>query len=295
MRYILSELDLVFLSYDENQDENWDRVKAFRTDAKRIHGVRGFDRAHKICAEIVNTDRFIIVDGDNWIHDDWLQNTGDISIDDTGVETACFSFSSYNNINGLTYGNGGVKVWNKLTLLNSNTHESGSSIDFCWDIPYYQDNRILSITIQNKFAYNAWRAGFREAVKMTLDDGKPRAQLGNTWQLIHDKNLSRLNVWLSVGRDVKNGIWAILGARQAIYEMMSGNFDFMLINDYTWFNNKWNELIDSTDVFGPETQSHNYNKLLQEHYNFYMPELDAKQSAWFKKTYINPVRKGLMK
>lgn len=295
MRYNLSELDLVFLSYDEDQNENWDRVRAFRPDAKRIHGVRGFDRAHKLCAAISNTDRLIIVDGDNWLHDDWLQNANDISIDDTGVETACFSFNSYNSINGLTYGNGGVKIWNKQTLLDSNTHESGSSTDFCWDIPYYQDNRILSITIQNKFEYNAWRAGFREAVKMTLDEGKPREQLGNTWRSIHDKNLSRLNVWLSVGRDVKNGIWAILGARQAMYEMMSGDFDYMLINDYTWFNDRWEELTNNTGGFGPEVLSHNYNKQLQDQYNFYIPELDAKQSAWFKQTYINPVRKGLMK
>lgn len=296
MRYKLSELDLVFLSYDENQDAHWDRVREFRPDAKRIHGVKGFDRAHKLCASIAETTRFIVVDGDNWLHDDWVTADRDsVYIDDTGFETACFSFSSYNNINGLTYGNGGVKVWDRQTLLDSNTHESSNSTDFCWDIPYYQDNRILSITVQNDFDYNAWRAGYREAVKMTLDEGTPRKNLDSTWYLIHDKNLSRLNVWLSIGRDVKNGIWAILGARQAVYEMMSNELNHSLINDYTWFDDKWNKLINSTLGFGPENIARDFNKRIFDLYNFYIPEIDSKQSAWFKKTYINPIRKGLMK
>lgn len=296
MRYNLADLDLVFLSYDEDQDEHWDRVRQFRPDAKRIHGVTGFDRAHKLCAEISNTSRLIIVDGDNWIHDDWIYSNSDtMYIDDSGVETACFSFSSYNNINGLSYGNGGVKVWDKQTLLDSNTHENGTATDFCWDIPYYQDNRILSITVQNKHQYTAWRAGYREAVKMTLDEGKPRAQLENTWVDIYDKNLSRLNIWLSIGRDVKNGIWAMLGARQAVYELMSNELDHTLINDYVWFKTKWDDLFIHLDGHGPENFSHHYSNLLLKKYNFYVPEIDHKQSAWFKKTYINPVRKGLMK
>lgn len=295
MKYKLSELDLIFLSYDEEQEENWERVKRFRPSAKRIHGVKGFDRAHKVCATISETDRLIIVDGDNWLNDEWVYDQNDVTIDDTGIETACFSFTSINNINGLAYGNGGVKVWNKSVLLESNTHETGTSTDFCWDVPYFQDNRALSTTVQNKFEYTAWRSGYREAVKMTQKEGKPRESLENTWYLIHDKNLSRLNVWLSIGRDVKNGIWAILGARQALYEMMSTNFDQTVINNYDWFAEKWCLVGEQLNGFGPEILSQQYSKLLFEKYNFYIPELDSKQSSWFKKTYINPVRKGFMK
>ena len=35
--------------------------------AKRVHGVKGSDAAHKACAELSDTDHFITVDGDNII------------------------------------------------------------------------------------------------------------------------------------------------------------------------------------------------------------------------------------
>lgn len=296
MTFNFSELDLIFLSYDEQQDDNWYRVKQYKPNAKRIHAVKGFDRAHKLCAEIAETSRFIIVDGDNWLHDNLIDGAHlNIVLDDTGIETACFSFSSVNFINGLSYGNGGVKVWDKNTLLTTNTHEAANSTDFCWDIPYYQDSRILSITVQNNIPMNAWRSGYREAIKMTYDNGKPRQSLCDTWHLIHDKNLSRLNVWLAVGRDVTNGAWAILGARQALYELMNNSVDHMLINDYHWFEQKWEETCKSMNNYGPDTSAHFYREFLQNHYNFYIPELDPKQSKWFKQTYINPPRSGLMK
>jgi len=295
MRYKLSELDVVFLSYDNNQEENWHRVLNFRPDAKRLHRVKGFDKAHKLCAELSTTSRLIIVDGDNWLHDNYILGDQDkLFIDDTGRETACFSFGSVNNINGLVYGNGGIKVWDKATLLNTNTHENGNSTDFCWDVPYYQDNRILSIT-QHQMDYVAWRSGYREAVKMTQHEGKPRDLLEHTWYAIHDKNLSRLNVWLTVGRDVKNGIWAILGARQALCELMSSQLDQQNINDYDWFETMWDGVWDKLNGFGPEKLAHDYGNILINQFNFYVPELDAKQSSWFKRTYINPTRQGFMK
>lgn len=296
-KYRLSELDMVFLSYDEgNLDQNWSRVKEFNPLAKRVHGVKGFDKAHKVCAEIAETDRFIIIDGDNWLHDSWINPLADdVYINDDGFEQSCFSFSSLNSINGLVYGNGGVKVWNKHTLLNTNTHETGGSTDFCWDIPYYQVNKVLSVSVQNATPQQAWRSGFREAVKMTQDEGRPRENIAYTWHSIYDKNLSRLNIWCSVGRDVKNGIWAMLGARQAVYEMMSTEFDQLNINNYDWFISKWDSLCIELNGFGPDKHAHDIRELLLSKYNFYLPELDPKQSSWFKQTYINPPRNGPMK
>lgn len=296
MIFNFNDLDLIFLSYDEQQDDNWYRVKKFKSNAKRIHAVKGFDRAHKLCAEIAETDRFVIVDGDNWLHDNLFDGTfTDISIDDTGFETACFSFSSINFINGLSYGNGGIKVWNKNTLLTTATHESAKSTDFCWNIPYCQDSRVLSITVQNNVPMNAWRAGYREAIKMTYDNGNPRHSLCNTWHLIHDKNLSRLNVWLTIGRDVTNGIWAMVGARQALYELMADRVDHMQINDYHWFKQKWQDTRDDMKETGPDVLAHRFREMLLNQFNFYIPEFDPKQSKWFKQTYINPLRSGLMK
>ena len=45
--------DVVFLSYDEpNAEENYQHLLSIRPKAKRVHGVKGSDAAHKACAEL---------------------------------------------------------------------------------------------------------------------------------------------------------------------------------------------------------------------------------------------------
>jgi len=39
---------------------------------KRVHGVEGSDAAHKECARISDTDRFVTVDGDNTIKQEFI-------------------------------------------------------------------------------------------------------------------------------------------------------------------------------------------------------------------------------
>lgn len=295
--YNIFDLDVVFLSYDEpNADINWNRVKKINPLAKRVHNVKGFDRAHQLCADIAETARLVIIDGDNWLLDDWTTiDKNSLVIDDTDLETACFSFSSINSINGLVYGNGGIKVWDRATLLKIDAHDNSKTTDFCWEVPYFQVNRSLSKTVQNTNEYQAWRSGYREAVKMTQQSGMPRRDLKHTWHSIHDKNLSRLNVWCSVGRDAINGIWAILGARHALYDLMNDSINPTDINNYDWFHNKWKDVATLTNGFGPEHAARKLRDSLATEFNFYIPELDSLQSIWFKRTYINPVRSGLMK
>lgn len=284
----LGDLDVFYVSYDElNSDANWERVVQMNSDAKRVHGVKGFDKAHRACALASTTSRFVVVDGDNWVNDGMF----DYEIDDTGYEDACYSFKSRNFINGLEYGNGGVKVWDKNTFLSSKTHEQSDSTDFCWDIRYFQINHVSGTTVQNCTPYQAWRAGFREGIKMSQIDGKASKDLINEIKTIFRSNLSRLNVWCTVGRDVENGIWSILGARQAVLEQMRYDLPHTKINDYDWFRDRWQE-IENTD---PDYKSREIAVHLDNYFDFYLPELDARQSTWFKSIYMNPPRSGLMR
>ena len=286
--YALRDLDVFYISFDEpNSDANWTRVLQQCQHAKRIHGVIGFDRAHKACAIGSTTDRFVTIDGDNWLNDNALNNV----IDDTGVEDACFSFKSRNVINGLEYGNGGVKVWNRQVLLSSNTHEQSSTTDFCWDIRYFQIDVIASTTVTNCSPYQAWRAGYREGVKMSYIDGMPIGDFKRDWHMIWKGNLSRLAMWCSVGRDVDNGIWAMLGARQGLYELVSGSIPNTMINDYQWFPKRFQDIAGSD----ADAMARWYAERLGNEYDFVVPELDAQMSAWMKMVYVNPSRHGLMR
>ena len=47
----MNEFDIFFLSFDEpNCEENWAKLQDIAPWAKRVHGVKGFDNAHKECA-----------------------------------------------------------------------------------------------------------------------------------------------------------------------------------------------------------------------------------------------------
>ena len=66
--------DIIYLSYDEpNAEKNYADLLTKVPWAKRVHGIHGSDAAHKACANLSETDRFITVDGDNKVRDQFLQ------------------------------------------------------------------------------------------------------------------------------------------------------------------------------------------------------------------------------
>jgi hypothetical protein len=284
-QYILKNCDTFYISFDEpNCDANWNRLLSLQPTAKRIHGVRGFDRVYKLCAMTSQTPRLVTVDGDNWVNDGTL----DMEIDDTGIEDATFSFTSRNVINNLQYGNGGVKVWNRETLISSNTHENSNSVDFHWDIRYNQNHFIASSTVQNCSPLQAWRAGYREGYKMSLMDGKPLNNFAQEWKSLIGNNISRLSIWTTVGRDCVNGIWAIVGARQALHDVITKTVKHTFINNYADLLQYFRK-IQRKD---PELQAQQLGKFLNSS-GFPIYELDVEMSAWMRMVYINPIRTEL--
>jgi hypothetical protein len=62
----VTDLDVVYLSYDEPQKEEfWVKIRNLVPWAKRVDGVKGSDAAHKAAAEASDTERFVLIDGDN--------------------------------------------------------------------------------------------------------------------------------------------------------------------------------------------------------------------------------------
>ena len=62
----IADLDCIYLTYDEPQrEEFWIKIRNMVPWARRVDGVLGSDAAHKAAAQASNTDRFILIDGDN--------------------------------------------------------------------------------------------------------------------------------------------------------------------------------------------------------------------------------------
>ena len=300
----MSEFDVFYISYDEPQKEEfWANLLDLAPWAKRIDGVKGFDAAHKAAAAQSETDRFITVDGDNIVHPIFFECEIDIP---EKLSDSVLSWNSVNSINGLTYGNGGLKLWTKDFVLNMKTHEAAENesekLDFCWKDKYVQLRNIYSDTNPNGSPFQAFRAGFREGVKMTLDRGN-RLDPAKIKNQIFQENLRRLLIWASVGADVDNGLWAIYGTRLGMYVTnLTHGFVMSKISDYDWFKEYFtNEILPQfavntsslnsvscfrTGVIYDEaklrSESSRLKDELKKGLGVDIADLDAEQSKFFK-------------
>jgi hypothetical protein len=223
----------VFLSYDEpNCETNYQHLLTLCPSALRVHGVKGSDSAHKRVAELVDSERVIIVDGDNFVKPDFYNQTcelGDVISDNIVV-----SFTANNIVNGQQYGNGGIKCWPVSLLKSMRTHENtdkdSTLVDFDFS-NYKQVNYVASDLHINGSPLQAWRAGFREGVKLLLDDGEYKRDIHN----IDWRNYDRLWNWMHIGSDIKNGHWAIHGARFGCWSALR-KFDLSKLHDFEYLN-----------------------------------------------------------
>ena len=285
--------DIIFLSYDEpNCEKNYADLCKKLPWAKRVHGVFGSDAAHKACADLSETEYFVTVDGDNIIDPSFLQV--EIDLDELGVtEDYVFSWCGKVHVNGLMYGNGGLKMWTRKFVHNMKTHENSNPeddkglVEFCFDEKYHQFNKSYSESFTNASPFQAWRAGFREGVKMSLNEGVRTEDIQGVWW----QNYERLLIWCTVGADVENGWWSMLGAREGAYLTSCTDWDFKNVRDFNYLTEYWKDngyaektetdLADKFDMYGKE---------LKEKYDLEIADLDSEGSKFFKRVYNNTPR-----
>lgn len=237
------EQDIIFLSYDEpNAEKNYADLCNKVPWAKRVHGVKGSDAAHKACAALSETEYFVTVDADNIVDPTFLEV--EIDIEKLGLTSDhVFSWCGKVHVNGLMYGNGGLKLWTRKFVNEMKTHENSDPndhkglVEFCFDDKYYQFNENYSESFTNASPFQAWRAGFREGVKMSLDQGAKVKDLKKVWW----QNYHRLLIWSNIGADVPNGLWSMYGAREGVYLTNCTDWDYANVRDFEWLTAQWEE------------------------------------------------------
>jgi len=285
MKVDIADLDCIYLSYDEPQKEEfWVKIKNMVPWARRVDGVKGSDAAHKAAAAESDTERFILIDGDNLPDFEFFNLTLDFTDKDESYQKAQYRWRARNNINGLQYGNGGISSWTKTYVENMKTHEASdgnnvTTVDFCLDYAnslYWSMHDCYSTTYPNYTPFQAWRAGFREGVKMCLVNGvKPN--IDTFKQSVASRNLDNLTVWHNVGADVENGSYAIYGARLGTYMTMLTDWDYNKVQDFDTFIELWET--SNKDI------SEEIGELLQNKLGLPMCVLSAEQSKFFKRHY----------
>ena len=289
----IADLDCIYLTYDEpNKEINWIKIQNMIPWAKRVDGIKGSDAAHKAAAMASDTDRFILIDGDNLPDSEFFNLQ--LRLDSTNKDCV-FRWKARNIINGLQYGNGGLSCWTKEFVMNMKTHElsDGSAendVEFCFYPNYWAMQDCYSTTYPNQSGFQAWRAGFREGVKMCLDRGsKPTLQ--EFEKRVHHRNYDHLLIWQSVGRDVENGHWAISGARLGTWLTMLQGWDYKLVQDFDELKKLWDQYHDKI----MDTGTWQVTRDLKTKLGLPIVELDESQSKFFKHHYkSNFKNQGIM-
>ena len=275
---------MVYLSYDEPQrEEFWVKIKNMVPWAVRVDGVKGSDAAHKAAADASTTERFILIDGDNLPNLEFFNLT--MSFPEPDWERAVLRWRARNHINGLMYGNGGISSWTREFVWNMRTHEHTDGrdetvVEFCFDPLYWPMHDCYSTTYPNGSAKHAWRAGFRDGVKMCLDKGR-KPSLSEFQQRVHRRNLDHLTIWHNVGLDVDQGAWAIAGARQGTYMTMLSDWDYRDVQSFDALDKLW----ETTFANDPAEVIQQYQEQLKTQLDLPMNVLMPAESKFFKHHY----------
>jgi hypothetical protein len=183
------------------------------------------------------------------------------------------------------YGNGGLSSWTREFVFNMRTHEATdgrteTEVEFCFDPLYWPMYDCYSTTYPNGSAFQAWRAGFREGVKMCLNKGA-RPTVEEFQQQVHQRNLDHLTIWHNIGADVNNGQWSMAGARQGTYMTMLTNWDHRLVQDFDALAELWDSVKDSDPrLLGGRVADDLYGQL-----GLPMAIFEGEQSRFFKHHY----------
>jgi hypothetical protein len=231
---IPSKYDIVFISYNEpNADENYEKLKERFPKARRVHGIKGIHQAHIMAAKICTTEMFWVVDGDAQILDDFNFDYQIAHYDIDGKNTV-HVWRSYNPINNLVYGYGGVKLLpRKLTLdMDITKPDMTTSISN----KFKGIESMSNTTAFNTDEFSTWRSAFRECAKLAS-------------KTIHrqkdDETEFRLDAWCTRGKDKPFGDAAIAGAihgRKYGEKYAQSPDDLRKINDFEWLQEQFNLL-----------------------------------------------------
>ena len=284
------EFDIVFLSYDEpNADVHYADLLTKAPWAKRVHAVKGSDAAHKAAANLSDTEWFITVDADNIVHTEFF----DLDLDMSDPKIQVYGWCGRNSVNGLRYGNGGLKIWKKEFVLNMRTHEASDSdrgqVDFCWEEGYKNFPRVYSDSIITGSPFQAWRAGFREGVKMTLLDGV-RVPPQEIKERIWWHNIHRLRMWSTIGAHEEHGLYAILGARMGTWMTNCTDWNYIDVRDFEILRNMYEQNIDHDNI---EHDIVELGEKIKVNLGLDWPDFTPQQSKYVLDLYDETINLGL--
>ncbi len=246
----IRSFDVIYLSYDEPFAEAYFAdLQGKCPKAKHVCGVKGLDAGYRATAEAAGSDFFITIDGDSIVDPAFFELHVDPRM--LGSKTV-MTWPGRSAVHGLTYGNGAIKLWPRVLVREMQPRQVTSAVDLRYnvtmrshDLPFHLDRLVpFSTSHHNGTPRHAFRAAFREGVRLTLRDGRSVLRAEGVVGM-DAENRKRLLTWCTIGRDVPNGAFSLFAARLGAWLAASDQLDIRSINDYDWFENYWTKQIEA--------------------------------------------------
>lgn len=213
--------DIMFISYDELQaDENWKQLSTQFPRAKRIHGVKGMEKALEAAAEASTTPWYFAVFAKTE-----LEPTFDFTfVPDYLQQPKNYVFDCLNAVNGLQYGHMGIVMYNCRQLLQKPDYYKELGLDYTLSFPH---EIVPILSCHGRFdssPYQTWRTAFRECSKLSYFNSLTPAV----------DNEYRLRVWTTKATG-PHAEWALRGADDGVKYFQFTNGDLSLLkNSFDW-------------------------------------------------------------
>jgi hypothetical protein len=150
-------------------------------------------------------------------------------------------------------------------------------------------NDCYSTTYPNHSPFQAWRAGFREGVKMTLFNGEkvpPQEIRERVWW----HNIHRLRMWSTVGTHTENGKYAILGARMGTWMTNCTDWNYVDVRDFEKLRDIYETKVNHTFL---EEDAMDLAVNIRHQLGLDWPWLNEKQSRYTLDLYNETINLGL--
>lgn len=213
--------DVIFITYDETEAEaNWKQLQSICPRAKVVSRVKGIYNAHAEAAKIAETDMFYVVDADAFVKDFKFDYVPPIQDRNT-----VHIWYSYNPVNGLEYGYGGIKLFSK-------SHFSKSQVGVVDVATSVGDVKVMPVvaceTRFNTDEFSTWKSAFRECAKLSARLIKNQ---------INKETEERLRAWTTIDNGAEFGEYSISGALAGVEYGSANNsnpYAMEKINDFDW-------------------------------------------------------------
>ena len=235
--------DIAFITYNCPEPATTERyielIKQFPNQrVYRVNGVKGIHQAHIEAAKRAKTDMFYVIDADAKILPGFKF---DLRLDPS-EEDIVHVWRAINPVNGLDYGNGGIKLLpTELTKnLNVNSTDMTTSIS-----PRFKAvDEVSNITMYNTDPLSTWRSAFRECAKLSskIIPGQ-----------VDYETEARLDKWVNYPSDAEFAEYSRGGASAGQWYGSTHKGDLAAlskINDYDWLAEQFEAHIK---LFPPET------------------------------------------